>query len=45
MLAVSIPPPTSNPIYVNKESAMYDGSLAEWTTEDGAPMERQVSLD
>jgi thiosulfate/3-mercaptopyruvate sulfurtransferase len=29
----------------NKESAMYDGSLAEWTTEDDAPMERQVSLD
>ncbi|MBE9553126.1 MAG: sulfurtransferase [Proteobacteria bacterium] len=29
----------------NKESAMYDGSLAEWTTENGAPMERRVSLD
>ncbi len=29
----------------NKQSAMYDGSLAEWTTEDNAPMERKVSLD
>ena len=29
----------------NKESSMYDGSLAEWTTDDNAPMERQVSLD
>lgn len=29
----------------NKQSAMYDGSLSEWTTEDGAPMDRKVSLD
>ena len=29
----------------NNESAMYDGSMAEWTTDDSAPMERQVSLD
>ncbi len=29
----------------NKESSMYDGSMAEWTTDDDAPMERQVSLD
>ena len=29
----------------NKESAMYDGSLAEWTTDDNAPMERKVNLD
>lgn len=29
----------------NKESSMYDGSMAEWTTDDNAPMERQVSLD
>jgi thiosulfate/3-mercaptopyruvate sulfurtransferase len=29
----------------NKESAMYDGSLAEWTTDDGAPMQRKVNLD
>ncbi len=29
----------------NKESAMYDGSLAEWTTRDDAPMDRKVSLD
>lgn len=29
----------------NRESALYDGSLAEWTTGGGAPMERQVSLD
>ncbi len=29
----------------NKDTAMYDGSLAEWTTEDGAPMDRKVSLD
>lgn len=29
----------------NKESAMYDGSLSEWTTEDNAPMERKVNLD
>lgn len=29
----------------NKESAMYDGSLSEWTTEDGAPMQQKVNLD
>ena len=29
----------------NNQSAMYDGSLTEWTTEDGAPMERKVNLD
>ena len=29
----------------DKDTAMYDGSLAEWTTEDGAPMDRKVSLD
>ncbi len=29
----------------NKESAMYDGSLAEWTTDDDATMERKVNLD
>lgn len=29
----------------NKESAMYDGSLTEWTTDDNAPMERKVNLD
>ena len=29
----------------NKQSAMYDGSLTEWTTEDNAPMERKVNLD
>ena len=25
--------------------AVYDGSLSEWTTEDGVPMDRKVSLD
>lgn len=29
----------------NKKTAMYDGSLAEWTTDDNAAMERKVSLD
>lgn len=29
----------------NKQSAMYDGSLTEWTAEDNAPMERKVNLD
>ncbi len=29
----------------NKQTAMYDGSLADWTTEDGAPMERRIKLD
>jgi len=29
----------------NRDGAMYDGSLAEWTTGDGAPMEQKVNLD
>lgn len=29
----------------NKESAMYDGSMTEWTAYNDTPMERQVSLD
>lgn len=29
----------------DKDTAMYDGSMAEWTTRDDAAMERKVSLD
>ena len=29
----------------NLKTSMYDGSMAEWTTDDNAPMERKVSLD
>ncbi|UCH76060.1 MAG: sulfurtransferase [Rhodospirillales bacterium] len=29
----------------NKNTAMYDGSMADWTTEDDAPVERKVKLD
>ncbi len=29
----------------NSKTSMYDGSMAEWTTDDKAPMERKVSLD
>ena len=29
----------------NKSTAMYDGSMAEWTTDDKAPVERKVNLD
>lgn len=29
----------------NKNTRMYDGSLAEWTSDNKAPMERKVNLD
>lgn len=29
----------------DKDTAMYDGSMAEWTTQDNAAMDRKVSLD
>ena len=29
----------------NKNTAMYDGSMADWTAEDGADVERKVKLD
>lgn len=29
----------------NKRTAMYDGSMADWTTDDAAPVERKVKLD
>lgn len=29
----------------NKNTAMYDGSMADWTADDNAPVERRVTLD
>ncbi len=29
----------------NKSTALYDGSMAEWTTDESNPVERKVSLD
>lgn len=29
----------------NKNTAMYDGSMADWTADDDAPVERKVKLD
>jgi len=35
----------SSEIMGNKDARMYDGSMAEWTRDDKAPIERSVSLD